>query len=201
MSPPWAACLSWGCTLYSAVSARRITDSLVYRFVSETCFHAPSNATPGCQPGEISPGIEALVRVLFRVPSHHASAFGLSTKNSTCQVSFPLCDMTQRQPLNVSFPTLTTVRPQVFPTSRRFDPPLSLPAYFIRQPHAGFFPFRGFSLRTAPEHSSRPVAPMPLLAKAAHLLLRVPPISSCHGVHPELRGVDPCGDAWIQRAV
>jgi hypothetical protein len=49
-------------------------------------------------------------------------------------------------------------RPQAFSASRRFAPPPVSWAYYIPQPRAGFFPFRGFS-RFAASLTRRQVVP------------------------------------------
>ena len=57
------------------------------------------------------------------------------------------------------------LRPQVFSTSRRFDPPVPFRAYCIPVPFMGFILFRGFPPQEA-EHLSTCHAPPDLPAEA-----------------------------------
>jgi len=72
---------------------------------------------------------------------------------------------------------LTTVRPQVFSTSRRFAPHPSSQAYFIPLPRPGSLPFRGFSPRAATLPHRKEPAPRSLLRERLTHLRRLPPLT------------------------
>lgn len=85
-------------------------------------------------------------------------------------------------------------RPQAFSASRRITPPPALRACCIPQPRPGLSPFRGFSLRTAVLARRQSVPPC-RCRPSAHRQ------AGCHPRTPRLRGLAPCGGAFLRVGV
>lgn len=122
---------------------------------------------------------------------------GLSTSEPCLPKFQPSLRRPRKHPLFVKVPPLTTVRPQVFSTSRRFAPLPALRACFIPLPHPGFIR-SGASPSTQPAWLvARPLPPCRCSNSFDHDDAHSRAEARCHSRRPRLRGVTPCGDPFV----